>query len=105
MGKMLEIQSDKPVNVYLAEPSGEAKGGIIVIHEVWGLDNHIKSVADRYAAEGYIALAPSFFELDELSSDEIAQLKTDLFDEVKRVAIQPNLENLWRRCRLPSSGR
>jgi len=104
MGKMLEIQSDKPVNVYLAEPSGEAKGGIIVIHEVWGLDNHIKSVADRYAAEGYIALAPSFFELDELSSDEIAQLKTDLFDEVKRVAIQPQLRKLMAPMQAPEFG-
>lgn len=43
---------------YLAEPTGECKGGLIVIHEVWGLSDHIKDVTDRFAAEGYLALAP-----------------------------------------------
>jgi carboxymethylenebutenolidase len=34
---------------------------VLVIHEVFGLNDHIKSVADRIAAEGYLALAPNFF--------------------------------------------
>jgi carboxymethylenebutenolidase len=91
---MIEVESDKVVGAYLAEPADQPKGGIIVIHEVWGLDDHIKSVADRFAAEGYVALAPSLFELADLTSDEITKLKTDLFDEVKRVAIQPQLRKL-----------
>ncbi len=104
MGKMIEVQADKPVDAYLAEPLGPVKGSIIVIHEVWGLDNHIKSVADRYAAEGYIALAPSLFELKDLTSDEIAKLKTDLFDEVKRVEIQPQLRKLMAPMQAPEFG-
>lgn len=43
---------------YLAEPSGEPRGGLIVIHEIWGLADHTKDVADRFAAEGYLVLAP-----------------------------------------------
>jgi carboxymethylenebutenolidase len=101
MGKMIEVHADRVVSAYLAEPSGVPKGGIIVIHEVWGLDDHIKSVADRYAEEGYIALAPSFFELSDLNSDEIKQLKTDLFDPEKRVAVQPQVRKLMAPMQVP----
>ena len=105
MGKMIEVHADKVVNAYLAEPSGLPKGGIIVIQEVWGLDDHIKSIADRFAAEGYVALAPSFFELDEVSSDEITQLKIDLFDKVKQTAIQPRLRALTAPMHDPEFGK
>lgn len=47
---------------YLAEPSTDApKGGMIVIQEWWGLTPDIKEIADRYAAEGYLAFAPDFY--------------------------------------------
>jgi carboxymethylenebutenolidase len=105
MGKMIEVQSDKVVNTYLAEPTGQPKAAIIIIHEVWGLDDHIKSVADRYAAEGYLALAPAFFELVDVSSEEVAKLKTDLFDEVKRVAIQPQLRKIMAPMQDPDFGK
>jgi len=104
MGKMIEVQSDKVVAAYLAEPAGQPKGAVIVIHEVWGLDTHIKSVADRFASEGYVTLAPSFFELADVSSEEITKLKTDLFDEVKRVAIQPRLREIMAPMRDPEFG-
>jgi carboxymethylenebutenolidase len=47
---------------YLAEPTGTAKGGIIVLQEIFGVNSHIRSVTDRVAAEGYVALAPIFFD-------------------------------------------
>src|SRR5690606_34602049 len=43
---------------YVVRPSGEVRGGLIVIHEVWGLVPHIRQVAERYAAEGYLVVAP-----------------------------------------------
>ena len=46
---------------YLAEPSGEVKGGMIVIQEWWGLTPDIKEIADRYAAEGFLAFAPDLY--------------------------------------------
>lgn len=46
---------------YLALPEGESGAGVVVIQEWWGLEDHIKSVADRFAAAGYVALAPDLY--------------------------------------------
>src|ERR1700733_7759500 len=46
------------LSAYRAEPVGELRGALIVIHEIWGLVDHIKDVAERYAAEGYLVIAP-----------------------------------------------
>jgi carboxymethylenebutenolidase len=46
---------------YLAAPASGSGPGVIVIQEWWGLVDHIKEVADRFAAEGFVALAPDFF--------------------------------------------
>ena len=48
--------------VYEALPSGEPKGGVVVIQEIFGVNAHIREVADSYAAEGYAALAPALFD-------------------------------------------
>ncbi len=47
---------------YEALPQGAPKGAIVVIQEVFGVNSHIRSVADGYAAEGYYALAPAIFD-------------------------------------------
>ncbi|MBX7111122.1 MAG: dienelactone hydrolase family protein [Dehalococcoidia bacterium] len=49
------------VSGYLARPEGTPRGGMIVIQEWWGLNDDIKGIADRYAAEGYLALAPDMY--------------------------------------------
>ena len=46
---------------YVAEPSGEPKGAVVVVQEIFGVNSHIRSVADGYAAEGYLAVAPATF--------------------------------------------
>src|SRR3954468_21273990 len=53
--KMLDLDG---LPVYRATPKGSPLGGIILIHEIWGLVPHIKDVADRFAAAGYTVLAP-----------------------------------------------
>src|SRR6266571_8525562 len=51
-----------PVQTYLARPRMEGpRPAVIVIHEIVGLTDHIKSVADRFAEEGYVAFAPNLF--------------------------------------------
>ena len=62
-GQMVEYKSgEMSIPAYLSRnQSGPAAGSVLVIHEVFGLNDHIKSVADRIAAEGYLALAPNFF--------------------------------------------
>ncbi len=49
-------------SAYVSEPSGQPKGAIVVLQEIFGVNSHIRSVADRYAAAGYLAIAPSTFD-------------------------------------------
>src|SRR5687767_6155058 len=46
---------------YLAVPESGSGPGVVVIQEWWGLTTHIKDVTDRFAAEGFVALAPDLF--------------------------------------------
>jgi carboxymethylenebutenolidase len=57
---------------YLARPAS-AGPGIVVIQEWWGLDDHIQSVADRFAAEGFAALAPDLYHGTVTKSPDEAQ--------------------------------
>jgi carboxymethylenebutenolidase len=64
MGTMTEYPSGTiKIPAYLSRPKkrGTVPGAVLVIHEVFGLNDHIKSIADRIANEGYLALAPDFF--------------------------------------------
>lgn len=65
---------DREIEGYLALPGDRESGlaAVIVIHEIWGLDEHIKDVARRLAAEGYVALAPDLYarEWHEVMSEE-----------------------------------
>ena len=47
---------------WLAAPSGRAKGAVVVIQEIFGVNSHIRAVTDSFAAEGYLAIAPSLFD-------------------------------------------
>ncbi|MBP9906806.1 MAG: dienelactone hydrolase family protein [Rhodoferax sp.] len=47
--------------VYLAEPAVKPLGSVVVLQEIFGVNTHIRSVADGFAAQGYLALAPSTF--------------------------------------------
>lgn len=63
---------------YRADPAGAPKGAIVVIQEIFGVNHHIRSVCDRLAQEGYVAIAPSIYDRSEpnfqsgYSPDEIA---------------------------------
>lgn len=46
---------------YVAKPDVETNKAVIVIQEWWGLNDHIKDIANRYAAEGFIAIAPDLY--------------------------------------------
>ena len=49
-------------DAYRAEPEGEAKGAVVVIQEIFGVNGHIRDVTDSYAADGYLAIAPAIFD-------------------------------------------
>jgi carboxymethylenebutenolidase len=71
MGKMIELTASDghKLGAYRAEPSGKPKGGIVVIQEIFGVNSHIKSVADGFAADGYLAIAPAMFDRVEKNFD------------------------------------
>src|SRR5215472_17305300 len=66
---------------YRADPAGKAKGGIVLIQEIFGVNHHIRAVCDRLAGEGYSALAPAVFDRQQpnfesgYSPDEIANAR------------------------------
>lgn len=64
MGRMIELSAadGHTLAAYRAEPAGTPRGGIVVIQEIFGVNSHIRSVADGYAADGYLAIAPAMFD-------------------------------------------
>ncbi|HKZ73984.1 MAG TPA: dienelactone hydrolase family protein [Steroidobacteraceae bacterium] len=47
---------------WLAAPPGTPRGAVVVLQEVFGINRHIRSVTDSFAAEAYVAIAPSLFD-------------------------------------------
>ena len=64
MGQMIELTASDghKLAAYRAEPSGASKGGVVVIQEIFGVNGHIRAVADGYAEAGYTAIAPAMFD-------------------------------------------
>jgi carboxymethylenebutenolidase len=58
----LTAKDGHKLSAYEAKPSGKPRGAIVVIQEIFGVNNHIRSVADSYAADGYYAVAPALFD-------------------------------------------
>jgi carboxymethylenebutenolidase len=50
------------LGAYRADPPGSAKGALVVIQEIFGVNHHIRSVCDRFAEKGYAAIAPAIFD-------------------------------------------
>ena len=62
MGEMVTFPSNGATcDGYLAVPDSGSGPGVIVVQEYWGLVDHVKDLADRFADQGYVALAPDFF--------------------------------------------
>ncbi len=83
MGKHFTLTAaDKhQLGAYRADPSGAAKGGVVVIQEIFGVNHHIRAVCDRLAQEGFVAVAPALFDRTEknfecgYTPDEIANAR------------------------------
>src|SRR5262245_40585598 len=61
MGKTFTLKASDghELSAYRADPAGKPKGGLIIIQEIFGLNDQIRSVADRFAKEGYLCDAPA----------------------------------------------
>lgn len=99
MGNMIGIhQQAGTIQAYLTIPEKTTvfRGAVILVHEIWGLTEHIKQVADRVASQGYYVLAPDLYSGKGVDRQLSEQLQKDLFDknEQVRYAAQPKLRAL-----------
>ena len=60
--KQVTAQDGHTLDVYVARPANEPRGAVVVIQEIFGVNAHIRSVADRFAGAGYVAIAPALFD-------------------------------------------
>lgn len=74
---------------YRSEPQGQARGAVLVIHEIWGLNPHTRDIADRFAAAGYLAVAPDLMGLAGLDAALLAELGERRADPAARAEVQP----------------
>lgn len=66
MGHWIDLHTAHgDITAWRAEPTGKPRGAIVVIQEIFGVNAHIRSVAEDFASEGYLALAPAFFDVLE----------------------------------------
>ena len=64
MGQLIQLNTSRTqcIGAYLAKPGGTPKGGLVVVQEIFGVNAHMRNVTDRFAAHGYVAIAPAFFD-------------------------------------------
>ncbi|WP_431016013.1 dienelactone hydrolase family protein [Bradyrhizobium pachyrhizi] len=83
MGQDIKLKASDgfELGAYRADPAGAPKGAVVVIQEIFGVNHHIRSVCDRLARDGYVAVAPSIFDRitpnfqSGYSPDEIAEAR------------------------------
>ena len=64
MGQWIKLKSEDgfELSAWRTDPVGKPRGAIVVIQEIFGVNHHIRSVADRFAGSGYLAIAPAVFD-------------------------------------------
>ena len=64
MGEWIKLKASDgfELSAWRAEPQGKPKAGIVVVQEIFGVNHHVRSVADRFGAAGYLAIAPGVFD-------------------------------------------
>ncbi len=106
MGRMITLEADGPFDAYVVEPEGvqPPRGGLVVIHEIWGLVDHIKDVADRFAREGYVVVAPDLLSRAGVHPQLGQQLQEIMFspDERVRTEGQPRLRTAFAPAQAPA---
>jgi carboxymethylenebutenolidase len=98
MKKSLTINNASAYHSY--PDDGKKHPGLVLIEEIWGVNDHIKSVVDRFAAEGYSVLSPELLP-PGLLAILTPQLRLDLFDPEKRNEAQPKLRAAMEPIRQP----
>ena len=61
----LRAEDGHTLSAYLAKPEGATRGAVVVVQEIFGITGHIERVAEQFAAQGYLAIAPALFDRQE----------------------------------------
>jgi carboxymethylenebutenolidase len=77
-----------PTSAYIAMPDGGGEKAVVVIQEWWGLNDHIKDIADRYAGEGFTAIAP------DLNRGKIAADSSEASEMMHALKIDDGLDTI-----------
>ncbi len=107
-GRMVPLaEFESQANVYLSLPQDAPTGGIVLIHEWWGLNDHIKGLADGFAADGYVALAVDLYDgKTAATAQEAEQLMKSVNDKGALVQLVAAVRYLKEepRVRVPKVG-
>ena len=76
------------LGAYVARPAGDPMGGLVVVQEIFGVNAHIRRVADGYAKDGFVAVAPALF--DRIEPD--VELGYEGADMQKAMSFFPKLD-------------
>jgi carboxymethylenebutenolidase len=90
MGRMIELMAKDGhgFSAYRTEPAGKIAGAVVVLQEIWGVNDHIRKMADGYAADGYLAVAPALFdrvERDLMMDEYTNETRTKGFAVMQKV--------------------
>jgi len=80
MGKdfTLTASDGHKLGAYRADPSGRAKGGIVVLQEIFGVNAHIREVCDGFARDGYVAVAPALYDRSSVKGCDLGYTPADV---------------------------
>jgi carboxymethylenebutenolidase len=90
MGERITLKAEDGhvMGAYVAKPVGDPIGGLVIVQEIFGVNEHIRSVADGYAGDGFLAVAPALF--DRIERD--VELGYEGADVQKAMSFIPKLD-------------
>ncbi|WP_050628717.1 dienelactone hydrolase family protein [Bradyrhizobium viridifuturi] len=96
MGQDIKLKASDgfELGAYRAEPTSAPKGAVVVIQEIFGVNHHIRSVCDRLAKEGYVAIAPSIF--DRITPNFQSGYSPDEVAEARKFVANPDFPAMLR---------
>ncbi|WP_050405449.1 dienelactone hydrolase family protein [Bradyrhizobium embrapense] len=96
MGQDIKLKASDgfEFGAYRADPTSAPKGAIVVIQEIFGVNHHIRSVCDRLAEEGYVAVAPSIF--DRITPNFQSGYSPDEVAEARKFVANPDFAAMLR---------
>jgi carboxymethylenebutenolidase len=96
LGKQFSLSAadHHQLGAYRADPQGASKGGIVVIQEIFGVNQHIRAVCDRLAGEGYVAVAPALF--DRIQRNFQSGYTQDEIAEARKFVANPNWDAMLK---------